>query len=401
MRMRLRLILASALVTALAACVSEKPGPTPEPGTVGIPTGSPSLALIGPEGGSLTSMDGRLTLSIPEGALDAEHTLGIQAISNTAPHGTGSAYRLAPEGVSFARPVTITFDHSLPGGHLIAYQDEGGVWQGLLNTVPDPEAGTISVQSTHFSDWSVFEAFSLSPQSAVLYTGDVTELTVQACVGLPEDPGDFLAPLLPTCRPMTLAPLIQNAAVNGVPGGNATVGTLIHAAGQPTLQYAAPGSTPASNPVAVSVEVRMLGSTLLLLVADITVNERTCTGRCQYQLHTFDGEDLPSPELPRNSWENPERVTGGVLTLHDAQGAGAGTYSLRIEWLEDRGNGSTLAQFMQDAGNYRTNDSGEITFESLAATSFAGSAAGATVEVYGFPLWTSNTNVEADLSFRR
>ena len=107
----------------LAACSSEdgspKEGENPDPPDEGTPAATdigtevdePSSASIGPEGGLLTSADGRLTVTIPEGALEEDTTLEIQALTNEAHGGIGSAYRLSPDGLTFAVPATLAFSY--------------------------------------------------------------------------------------------------------------------------------------------------------------------------------------------------------------------------------------------------------------------------------------------------
>jgi hypothetical protein len=108
----------------------------------------------------------------------------------------------------------------------------------------------------------------------------------------------------------------------------------------------------------------------------------------------FDGSGLPSDWLPREPWNNPERVTGGRLVLNEH-----GTYILRVEWEEDRGNGQTLAQFLQDAGTYVVRPADRIEFTSRGGDSFEATSRAGAVTVPGFMLYTSNTSVVANLAF--
>lgn len=120
-----------------SACKKENAGtdssysggvPTP----VGTPDGSAKVQkTIGTDGGTLTSSDGQIKLTIPAGALPSPQEVSIQAISNQNPLAVKKAYRLLPHGVAFAKPVTIVFSYSnddvqnsLPEALGIAYQDD-------------------------------------------------------------------------------------------------------------------------------------------------------------------------------------------------------------------------------------------------------------------------------------
>src|SRR5258706_4999451 len=87
----------------------------------GTATGPAVEATIGPAGGALGSGDGKVTVSIPAGALAADTTISIQPFTNTAPGGRGLSYRFAPSGVVFSAPVQITF--SFTDADLIGSRD--------------------------------------------------------------------------------------------------------------------------------------------------------------------------------------------------------------------------------------------------------------------------------------
>src|SRR5689334_1468389 len=91
-------------MAALLAACSEKSG-YPQPSRVGSPDGPARQLVVGPAGGSLASGDGVLTLTVPAGAVDADTDFTITPISNTAPGGQGSAYRVGPDAVVLLAPV--------------------------------------------------------------------------------------------------------------------------------------------------------------------------------------------------------------------------------------------------------------------------------------------------------
>ena len=148
-------VLASALACARGGA-SRSPATSPTPR--GTPSGAPRLQDVGQPGGTVRSPQGEITLTIPEGALPSTVTITIQPITNPAPGGLGGGYRLGPEGTVFQVPVTITFRGSALVAldrQGIAYQDADGYWLRPQGQALDAGAGTLSVATTHFSDWAL------------------------------------------------------------------------------------------------------------------------------------------------------------------------------------------------------------------------------------------------------
>jgi hypothetical protein len=88
------------------------------PTEVGTPAGNKVTKDIGPEGGTLVSPDGRLTLTVPQNALTETVPFSIQPVTSKFETGLGLSYRLEPEGKTFATPVDISVhydDHDLEG----------------------------------------------------------------------------------------------------------------------------------------------------------------------------------------------------------------------------------------------------------------------------------------------
>lgn len=105
---------AAALTVSLTSCGSDDSGPTDvTPAAVSTPRGSPTGSIvsqvIGAGGGRVVSEDGVVTIDVPSGALASNVTITVQQVSNTAPGGFSSSYRLGPEGQAFGAPVTLTF----------------------------------------------------------------------------------------------------------------------------------------------------------------------------------------------------------------------------------------------------------------------------------------------------
>jgi hypothetical protein len=220
---------------------------------IGTPIpGEGTSAVIGAEGGSVMSVDGRLVLTIPAGALSMPTTIGIATITNEIPTGIGEAFSLTPEGQTFAVPITVSMrydppeiDHlgTTPEALAVSVQAADGSWESPPTSV-DTIAQTVSVQITHFSGFLIRPRFVVSAPPGVVFAGSSLGVSARSC-------RDHIGPLN-TC------PLINQTltswAVNGIPGGNASVGTIT-SSGLGLATYTAPSSIP-TNPMRVHVSVR-------------------------------------------------------------------------------------------------------------------------------------------------
>ncbi|MCF3109445.1 hypothetical protein LL912_11725 [Niabella sp. CC-SYL272] len=244
---------------------------------IGEPLEAAVTTMIGPAGGTLQSADGRLHITIPAGAVSANQGFSIQRITNTNIAGTGSAYRLLPHGVPFSKPVTLSFQYdtlvfegTAPEAVGIAYQDEQGVWWGQ-GAAKDATANTLSVSTTHFSDWSLFKAFTLYPTSGAVNPGQTQELRVNNNLS-----DDFVVPPVPgTPRPIGPQHDVTAAYIKEWKLGGA--GTLSPAGSEAV--YTAPSGMPARNPVAVSVTLKGPGTGLYILVSNIYIGPEGVTFR--------------------------------------------------------------------------------------------------------------------------
>jgi hypothetical protein len=87
--------LALIVICALCAgCVNQKPLTT----GVGEPIGTAVSAVIGPEGGELSSKDGRLSMLVPPGAVTEDTTFSIQPITSLAPTAINGGRNFFPAG---------------------------------------------------------------------------------------------------------------------------------------------------------------------------------------------------------------------------------------------------------------------------------------------------------------
>lgn len=136
---------------------------------------------IGPDGGTVSTADGRLTLTIPEGALASTETITIDAMTTsdlgsefdavTDQLGIENAYELGPDGLSFDQPVAVRFittqapareaDSLAVSAEFLFTADNGSV-EALdnLRTAVDTSANEVVVtgQMDHFTPLTTSKA---------------------------------------------------------------------------------------------------------------------------------------------------------------------------------------------------------------------------------------------------
>lgn len=279
---------AAVLMVMLAACSSDsKPEKAASPRIVaetaiGAPTGAPVTATIGPAGGTLVSGDGKVTVVVPANAVSSATEFSVTPIETTSPGGVVS-YRLGPEAAKFAQEATIVFKYSdadVAGSHPaflnIAYQDSQRRWRRSVARVDEGQR-TVSTQTAHLSDWSVVQGMQIRPFEAMVAVNKKVHFAVQFCDEA-EDAGDDDAhhSLVWRCHDDSddVTPIVSANAVNGIAGGNASIGRVTSGA---VFQYLAPRQRPTPNPVSVSVEAKATGDdgrpNKTIMFAQVTVME--------------------------------------------------------------------------------------------------------------------------------
>jgi hypothetical protein len=239
------------------------------PTALGTLTGSPSTATIDATGGSLISADGRLELIIPPDALATATPISIQSGTNEAPLGSGAAYSLTPNGQQFNKPVTVRFhytDDDRAGTDLnvltVASQKDDRIWYAFKSVTLDSVTKTLSVQTTHFSWYTVLEWFKISPLESEINVGATQALKVMLLPIAPvdNDPTDDNSPL-------NSANVYSNAdqvswSINGNAPADPNDGSVTPQSGSSTTTYTAPSSTTNmnGNPVAVTATVSLPGN---------------------------------------------------------------------------------------------------------------------------------------------
>lgn len=260
---------------------------TPTATAVGVATGSAASATIGAAGGSVSTPDGKIALTIPAGALASDTVISIQPLTNMAHGKIGAAYRFTPKGQTFLKPVTLTFtytDQDLLGTAVealgAAFQTADGYWQWAGDATVDTTAKTVSIGSSHLSDWSLVKGLQIHPAKKTVRVKGSVGLQVVLCFNPDAIPGTNgeLVPLGYDCDLGELAILnpVSEWSVNGVPGGGGVFGTV--SGSGTTATYTAPATEPIPNTVAVSARVDRGAKGKTLVVSNITIAEDSWTG---------------------------------------------------------------------------------------------------------------------------
>ena len=238
----------------------------PEPTLVGFPNGLPNTKTIGASGGTITSLDGRMGIEIPAGALSVDTEIGIQPVTNYAPNGNGNAYQLGPEGTKFSKPVKLIFRYTqeisptMPTLTGIAFQDIDGIWYSPGNFTWDTTTKTVSTETTHFSAWATFDVLQIGCGSEKLEVNESTECIMTA---LENDLGaDELTPIVKSNRINRFDLVIGEWRVNGKTTDKMGVFgkvTPVEREFSAVCTYMAPTKVPDSqNPVNVSAILKDL-----------------------------------------------------------------------------------------------------------------------------------------------
>lgn len=350
-------IIISTLSILQIACSKNSGTDIPEPNEIpGLVTAigtadeaNPVQKSIGAAGGTISSTDGAITVNIPQGALEANHTISVQRISNTNPLGINKGYRITPHNTVFAKPVTITFTYSdedilgaVPEALGIAYQDAQGVWQSINTVTVDKAAKKISVQTTHFSDWTFFKSFELKSTASMLPVNGTAQLEVVS------DANFLLSSLEKTERPIAQKQSMTAAFVKS--WSLAGAGKL--APNKEKATYTAPSAVPnAPNPVAISVNIdlnkkgKFIVLTHIRISNDGEISVRVAGGEWVTQ------EASPVVKIADNYYmlaDSDGDTKGRYITVR-WQGAGVGTFPYKSPFT----NIGTHVQYLITGGpNY-------------------------------------------------
>ncbi|TFW32239.1 hypothetical protein [Massilia horti] len=321
--------------------------------------GPAASGSIGAAGGEVTSADGLLQISVPPGAFAHPTQVTILSITNTAHGGRGQAYRITPEGLQGAVPLTLRFqvdDAMLQGSALdvmsIATQDADGRWHAYRQPVRDKTKNTLEVQTTHFSDWAVIAGAQLRPATATVPVGQSIDFILVTCAAQAESNGITATVDACTERPAAVGEL-SDWAVNSILGGAAALGTITELALTGPAQgeiphrarFDAPLQVPAHNPVAVSVRYHELapGAQPVTLVSNVLITRyQDCqwlrdAGSLHFEIELEYHYNGPGPEGP-TSLSQSGIIRGELQSMYqnDFQGAWQGITTQGTAFLNDQ-----------------------------------------------------------------
>jgi hypothetical protein len=267
------------LALALCACLffasCKTTSPTAPANDAGTPTaegtavGTAATATIDAAGGSLRSLDGKLEVIIPAGALSAATPISIQPGTNEAPLGIGAGFSLTPNGQKFDKPITLRFHFAqadLAGTDInvltVATQKDDHIWYAFNNITLDSAAGTISITTSHFSWYTILEYFHIVPTQATIKVNNTQALRVDF-VPIASKDNDATDDLSPLNSPDIYANGDQVSwTINGNLQANQSDGKVSPSSASSKTTYTAPASTKnmSTNPVSVTALVSLPGN---------------------------------------------------------------------------------------------------------------------------------------------
>jgi len=151
----------------------------------GTATGVQTEKQIGPEGGTIAFPDGRMSMTIPAGAVSGQTNFKIAVVSSTLPGTSGPVFRLSPENITFQKPVELTFNYteedfagSAEDFLYLGYQDAEGYWHKIQRTELNKQNKTLKIKTTHFSDWTMLREFLLEVDKDLVSAGEKANIKV-------------------------------------------------------------------------------------------------------------------------------------------------------------------------------------------------------------------------------
>lgn len=115
---------------------------------------------IGPEGGMVVSHDERLTIDIPEGALDEPVEITIEEVDSLPEGALGPAYRVLPVGTVFHRPVHVLYNYGARGMEVdpMLVVEREHEWVPLPDRQVFSDEGIVTASALYLSTFCVVEA---------------------------------------------------------------------------------------------------------------------------------------------------------------------------------------------------------------------------------------------------
>lgn len=286
--MRTRILLGIFSLSLLFAACSkkDKPGDPEDDGNIDIETkelitlkaptvGQLVSKSIGSGGGTFQSEDGKVTVTVPAGAVSTNTAFGIQTVEPTLSKEDGDNklnYRLTPHNVTFAKPIVLEFSYDGTIAEVnedvleVAYQDEAGYWHALP-TALNKSAKKLTVTKTSFSDFEFYEKYELMPASPSVRKNQSIAFLVGVLLSKKPDenepaPGydDLLTPLLPEFTlGNSVYQYINNRSVKAVKNWRIIAGEgSIKKRDFNSATYSSPASIPVTKTATVEVTLEGL-----------------------------------------------------------------------------------------------------------------------------------------------
>ena len=151
--------------------------------------GTTSTQKIGPEGGVVTSKNGKVKLTIPKGALTKLTEIRIVETKNESPNGCGNSFDLLPDGLVFNKPAKLTLKYTsneINGTHpkalRILTQLSDGDYEVDMNTTVDIYNKIVSSEISHFSNWGFASVVNLHIEPYILFSEIMKGQTIKLSV---------------------------------------------------------------------------------------------------------------------------------------------------------------------------------------------------------------------------
>lgn len=190
--------------------------------------------VVGPDGGTLTFEDGKVSLSVPAGAVSSD--LQVSVAPGTGPASellvAGTTWDLGPDGTTFASPVTLTVGYesgALPAGvreaELVLARSQGGGWQPVPGSVVNAGANSVAAPLSGFSVYGVVGV----PVASLTITPDPATVEAGGTVTLEASPRSEGGMVLPdrsvdwSSEDPSVATVDDQGVVSGVSEGSTTV----------------------------------------------------------------------------------------------------------------------------------------------------------------------------------
>ena len=119
--------------------------------------GRPDVRVIGPEGGTVSSRDGRVRVTLPPGALDGEETVSLRELG-VRDWSVGMTYALEPSGRALALPARVELRAESAPGH----RGPASLVRVTRDGLPAPMAGSWSEGTRSFGAISTLENLGLA-----------------------------------------------------------------------------------------------------------------------------------------------------------------------------------------------------------------------------------------------